>query len=123
MRRWIGLTLTGHSLQSIFCTVFTCVPQLFAEYKRPSAFRGCYNKQCGHYLQKLFNHAAWSEIGDLLQQLLVRPAPATEQIGNMYGGQWWLVPDNRDDVALNLNFSICSFIDKSFSIYTLELGM
>ena len=26
------------------------------------------------------------------------PAPATEQIGNMYGGQWWLVPDNRDDV-------------------------
>ena len=26
------------------------------------------------------------------------PAPATAAIGNMYGGQWWLVPDNRDDV-------------------------
>ena len=26
------------------------------------------------------------------------PAPATEEIGNMYGGQWWLVPDDREDV-------------------------
>jgi CubicO group peptidase (beta-lactamase class C family) len=26
------------------------------------------------------------------------PAPATAQRGNQYGGQWWLVPDNRDDV-------------------------
>ena len=26
------------------------------------------------------------------------PAPATAEIGNMYGGQFWLVPDNRDDV-------------------------
>jgi CubicO group peptidase (beta-lactamase class C family) len=26
------------------------------------------------------------------------PAPASAEIGNMYGGQWWLVPDNRDDV-------------------------
>jgi CubicO group peptidase (beta-lactamase class C family) len=26
------------------------------------------------------------------------PAPATESIGNMYGGQWWLVPDSRNDV-------------------------
>jgi len=26
------------------------------------------------------------------------PAPATAQIGNFYGGQWWLVPDDRDDV-------------------------
>jgi len=26
------------------------------------------------------------------------PAPATAQIGNMYGGQFWLVPDDRDDV-------------------------
>ena len=26
------------------------------------------------------------------------PAPATRQRGNFYGGQWWLVPDDRDDV-------------------------
>jgi CubicO group peptidase (beta-lactamase class C family) len=26
------------------------------------------------------------------------PAPATAEVGNMYGGQWWLVPDGRDDV-------------------------
>ncbi len=26
------------------------------------------------------------------------PAPATAERGNQYGGQWWLVPDNRDDV-------------------------
>ena len=26
------------------------------------------------------------------------PAPATAQTGNQYGGQWWLVPDNRSDV-------------------------
>jgi len=26
------------------------------------------------------------------------PAPATADIGNMYGGQWWLVPDDRTDV-------------------------
>ncbi len=26
------------------------------------------------------------------------PAPATEAIGNFYGGQWWLVPDDRTDV-------------------------
>jgi CubicO group peptidase (beta-lactamase class C family) len=26
------------------------------------------------------------------------PAPATASRGNMYGGQWWLVPDSRDDV-------------------------
>ena len=26
------------------------------------------------------------------------PAPATAEIGNIYGGQWWLVPDNREDV-------------------------
>ncbi len=26
------------------------------------------------------------------------PAPATADIGNAYGGQWWLVPDNRTDV-------------------------
>ncbi len=26
------------------------------------------------------------------------PAPATEDRGNHYGGQWWLVPDGRDDV-------------------------
>ena len=26
------------------------------------------------------------------------PAPSTAERGNMYGGQWWLVPDNRTDV-------------------------
>jgi CubicO group peptidase (beta-lactamase class C family) len=26
------------------------------------------------------------------------PAPATAEVGNMYGGQWWLVPDDRNDV-------------------------
>ena len=26
------------------------------------------------------------------------PAPSTAERGNMYGGQWWLVPDNRNDV-------------------------
>ena len=26
------------------------------------------------------------------------PAPATKERGNMYGGQWWLVPDDRTDV-------------------------
>jgi CubicO group peptidase (beta-lactamase class C family) len=26
------------------------------------------------------------------------PAPATAQTGNFYGGQWWLVPGDRDDV-------------------------
>jgi CubicO group peptidase (beta-lactamase class C family) len=26
------------------------------------------------------------------------PAPATSAIGNFYGGQWWLVPDDRKDV-------------------------
>jgi len=29
------------------------------------------------------------------------PAPATADIGNQYGGQWWLVPDNRNDVPRN----------------------
>ena len=26
------------------------------------------------------------------------PAPATSETGNFYGGQWWLVPDDRTDV-------------------------
>ena len=26
------------------------------------------------------------------------PAPSTRQIGNGYGGQWWLVPDKRKDL-------------------------
>jgi CubicO group peptidase (beta-lactamase class C family) len=26
------------------------------------------------------------------------PAPATSETGKFYGGQWWLVPDDRDDV-------------------------
>ena len=31
-------------------------------------------------------------------QFVRTPAPATEGLGNFYGGQWWLVPDGRDDV-------------------------
>ena len=31
-------------------------------------------------------------------QFVRTPAPATAQRGNQYGGQWWLVPDNRSDV-------------------------
>ncbi len=31
-------------------------------------------------------------------QFVRTPAPATADIGNAYGGQWWLVPDNRTDV-------------------------
>ena len=26
------------------------------------------------------------------------PAPSTKERGNFYGGQWWLVPDDRTDV-------------------------
>jgi CubicO group peptidase (beta-lactamase class C family) len=29
------------------------------------------------------------------------PAPATAESGNFYGGQWWLVPDDRTDVPKN----------------------
>ncbi len=29
------------------------------------------------------------------------PAPSTASKGNFYGGQWWLVPDNRKDVPKN----------------------
>ncbi len=29
------------------------------------------------------------------------PAPSTAERGNQYGGQWWLVPDNRNDVPKN----------------------
>ena len=34
-----------------------------------------------------------------------------------------LLPDKRAEVVLSLNFSISSFIDKSFSIYVPELGI
>tara|TARA_B100000513_G_scaffold133_1_gene139 strand:+ start:1010 stop:1189 length:180 start_codon:yes stop_codon:yes gene_type:complete len=33
------------------------------------------------------------------------------------------LPESKEEVALNLNFSICSLIDKSFSIYRPEEGM
>jgi CubicO group peptidase (beta-lactamase class C family) len=29
------------------------------------------------------------------------PAPSTAETGRQYGGQWWLVPDNRADVPSN----------------------
>jgi CubicO group peptidase (beta-lactamase class C family) len=29
------------------------------------------------------------------------PAPATAERGNFYGGQWWLVPDDRTDVPMD----------------------
>ena len=31
-----------------------------------------------------------------------QPAPATSERGNFYGGQWWLVPDDRNDVPKNV---------------------
>jgi len=31
-------------------------------------------------------------------QFVRTPAPATAESGRFYGGQWWLVPDDRDDV-------------------------
>ena len=34
-----------------------------------------------------------------------------------------LLPDRSEDVVLSLNFSISSLIDRSFSIYSPELGM
>ena len=33
------------------------------------------------------------------------------------------LPYNKDEVALSLYFSICSFIDKSFSIYSPDEGI
>ena len=33
------------------------------------------------------------------------------------------LPESKDEVALNLYFSICSFIERSFSIYRPELGI
>ena len=33
------------------------------------------------------------------------------------------LPESRDEVALSLYFSICSFIERSFSIYSPELGI
>ena len=30
-----------------------------------------------------------------------QPAPSTRDRGNFYGGQWWLVPDDRKDVPAN----------------------
>lgn len=34
-------------------------------------------------------------------EFVTTPAPATANRGNFYGGQWWLVPDNRNDVPRN----------------------
>ncbi len=34
-------------------------------------------------------------------EFVTTPAPATAGRGNFYGGQWWLVPDDRDDVPKN----------------------
>jgi CubicO group peptidase (beta-lactamase class C family) len=35
-------------------------------------------------------------------RFLRTPAPATAGRGNFYGGQWWLVPDDRDDVPMDV---------------------
>jgi hypothetical protein len=37
------------------------------------------------------------------------PAPSTKAIGNFYGGQWWLVPDDRPDVPAQKILSKLSF--------------
>ena len=34
-------------------------------------------------------------------KFVTTPAPATAERGNFYGGQWWLVPDERSDVPHN----------------------
>ena len=49
------------------------------------------------YLQK----GVWNGERLLSEQwidFVTTPAPATADIGNMYGGQFWLVPDDRTDV-------------------------
>ena len=43
------------------------------------------------YLQGGLWHGEWIEF-------VRTPAPATATRGNFYGGQWWLVPDDRTDV-------------------------
>ena len=49
------------------------------------------------YLQNGF----WGEEQLISQEwidFVRKPAPSTQSRGNMYGGQWWLVPDDRNDV-------------------------
>jgi CubicO group peptidase (beta-lactamase class C family) len=31
-------------------------------------------------------------------EFVTTPAPATKDLGNKYGGQWWLVSDDRNDI-------------------------
>lgn len=49
------------------------------------------------YLQKGMWNGARILSEDWIQ-FVRTPAPSTAATGNFYGGQWWLVPDNRNDV-------------------------
>lgn len=47
------------------------------------------------------NNGAWNGrrlISEEWIEFVRTPAPATAESGNFYGGQWWLVPDDRNDV-------------------------
>jgi CubicO group peptidase (beta-lactamase class C family) len=58
-------------------------------------------RDLGRFGLLYLNNGRWN--GDqLISQAWIdfvrKPAPATAEIGNFYGGQWWLVPDDRTDV-------------------------
>lgn len=47
------------------------------------------------------NNGVWGKerlISEKWIEFVRTPAPATANSGNFYGGQWWLVPDDRNDV-------------------------
>ena len=47
------------------------------------------------------NNGSWNGrrlISEEWIEFVRTPAPATAETGNFYGGQWWLVPDDRNDV-------------------------
>ena len=37
------------------------------------------------------------------------PAPSTSNRGNYYGGQWWLVPEDRKSTRLNSSHIVTSY--------------
>ena len=58
-------------------------------------------RDLGRFGLLYLNNGSWNSEQLLSQEWIdfVRtPAPSTESSGNFYGGQWWLVPDNRTDV-------------------------
>ena len=58
-------------------------------------------RDLGRFGMLYLNGGVWNDERLLSEEWIdfVRtPAPATAETGNFYGGQWWLVPDNRTDV-------------------------